>query len=80
MVPPTLQFGVPGGVELLILFVVLFLSFAIPLAVSLFVYRDAEARRSRHALAWGAGAFFGSVVVWVLYFVVRDEVGPNGAA
>ncbi|WP_248897088.1 hypothetical protein [Haloplanus halobius] len=72
-----LQFGVPGGPELLILFLVLLMSFAVPLVVSFLVYRDAKRRHSSHALAWGVGAFFGSIVVWLLYFVVRDEVGEG---
>ncbi|WP_435067467.1 hypothetical protein [Haloplanus sp. C73] len=74
MVP--LQFGVPGGPELLILFLVFGLWFIVPLAISVLIYRDAADRGSGHALAWAVGAFFGSVVVWILYYVVRDEVGP----
>ncbi|MFB6108222.1 MAG: hypothetical protein ABEJ82_05185 [Haloplanus sp.] len=77
---PALQVGVPGGPELLVVLLVLLLSFGVPLVVSIFVYRDAKGRNSRHALAWGVGAFFGSLVVWILYFVVRDEVGPGGPA
>jgi len=70
-----LQFGVPGGVEILILLLVFLLSFVVPIAVSVLIYRDAKGRGSRHALAWALGAFFGSLVVWILYYVVRDEVG-----
>jgi len=70
-----LQFGVPGGVEMLILLLVFLLSFVVPIAVSVLIYRDAKGRGSRHALAWALGAFFGSLVVWILYYVVRDEVG-----
>ncbi|GAB3325684.1 hypothetical protein EI982_10745 [Haloplanus rallus] len=73
---PALQFGVPGGPELLIVLFMLVFSFAVPLVVSVLIYRDAKGRNSRHALAWALGAFFGSLVVWVLYYVVRDEVGP----
>jgi threonine/homoserine/homoserine lactone efflux protein len=69
----TLQTGAPGAPELL----VLLLTVLIPLAVSVYVYRDAKRRGSRHALAWGLGSFFGSLVVWILYFVVRDEVGSR---
>lgn len=72
-----LQSGVPGGVELLIILFILFLSFGLPLIISFFIYRDAKSRGSRHALAWGLGAFFGSLVVWILYLVVRDELGPS---
>ncbi|GAA0308130.1 hypothetical protein [Halarchaeum salinum] len=47
----------------------------VQLAVAYLVHRDATRRDSRHALAWALGAFFGSVIVWILYYVVRDEVG-----
>lgn len=77
---PALQFGGPGGPEILVMLFVAFLSFVVPLAISIYIYRDAKRRDSRHALAWGVGSFFGSLVVWILYFVVRDEVGPGGPA
>jgi threonine/homoserine/homoserine lactone efflux protein len=77
---PVLQFGVPGGIELLIVLILSTFTFLIPLVVAVLVYRDAEDRGSRHALAWGLGAFFGGLVVWILYYVVRDEVGPAGPA
>ncbi|GGN16428.1 hypothetical protein [Halarchaeum nitratireducens] len=47
----------------------------VQLAIAYLVYRDAKGRNSRHALAWALGAFFGNLVVWILYYVVRDEVG-----
>jgi threonine/homoserine/homoserine lactone efflux protein len=74
---PVLQAAVPGGVELLIVLFVFGLSLILPLVVSVLVYRDAKRRGSRHALAWAVGAFFGSLVVWILYYVVRDEVGSR---
>ncbi|WP_251329267.1 hypothetical protein [Haloplanus pelagicus] len=74
---PALQFSVPGGIEILILLSVMAFSVVVPLAVSYLVYRDATGRNSRHALAWALGAFFGSLVVWILYYVVRDEVGSG---
>jgi hypothetical protein len=55
------------------------LSLLVPLVVSVLIYRDATRRSSRHALAWAVGAFLGSLVVWVLYYVVRDEVGTRSA-
>ncbi|MFB6183308.1 MAG: hypothetical protein ABEI96_02025 [Haloarculaceae archaeon] len=75
MVLPALQVGLPGAVELLVILFMLFFSFVIPLVVAFLIYRDAKGRGSGHALAWGVGAFFGSLVVWILYYVVRDEVG-----
>jgi len=72
-----LQAGVPGSLELLVALFAMLLSVVVPLIVSVLVYRDAKGRGSRHALAWAVGAFFGSLVVWVLYYVVRDEVGAR---
>lgn len=72
-----LQIGVPGGPELLIVLLITVLQIIPALAVSVVIYLDAKERNSNHALAWAAGAFFGFVVVWILYFVVRDEVGPG---
>lgn len=80
MTLPALQFGVPGGIELLVVLFVFGLLTVVPLAVSYLVYRDARRRGSRHALAWTVGAFFGGLVVWILYYVVRDEVGPGAGA
>jgi threonine/homoserine/homoserine lactone efflux protein len=77
MLRPLLQFGVPGGIELLIVLLIAVLSLVVPLVVSVLIYRDAKRRGSRHALAWAVGAFLGSLVVWVLYYVVRDEVGSR---
>jgi threonine/homoserine/homoserine lactone efflux protein len=79
MPDPILQTAVPGGIELLIVFVITLLSLLVPLVVSVLIYRDATRRSSRHALAWAVGAFLGSLVVWVLYYVVRDEVGTRSA-
>lgn len=77
-----------GGVispELVIIFVIAGVLFAIPLVVSLLIYRDAKERRSTHAVAWASASFFctvlgsifGGVVFWVFYLVVRDEIGPD---
>ena len=74
-----LQAAVPGGIELLIVLVIALFSLLLPLVVAVLIYRDAARRGSRHALAWAVGAFLGSIVVWVLYYVVRDEVGTRSA-
>ena len=66
-----LQLG-PVGLELLIIL--------LPLVVSVLVFRDANARNSSHALVWALGAFFGSLVVWILYYIVRDETGSGGGS
>ncbi|MFC7074866.1 hypothetical protein [Haloarcula halophila] len=85
---PSLQVGFPGTAELVILLLIFGVLLVVPLVVSVFIYRDAADRNSSHALAWAAGSFFGAflggffggVVVWVLYVVVRDEVGPGGSS
>ncbi|OYR41305.1 hypothetical protein DJ82_05895 [Halorubrum sp. Ib24] len=78
--PSTLQIGVAGGPELLVAALLLGILVVPALLVSLLVYLDATDRNSRHAIAWTLAALFGGVVVWVLYFAVRDEVGPSGSA
>ncbi|MFD1571992.1 hypothetical protein [Halorubrum laminariae] len=70
----------PVGPELFILLVFPVLLALAAIAVSALIYRDAKRRDSSHALAWAVGAFFGGLIVWILYFVVRDEVGPGGSA
>lgn len=77
--PSPLQAGLPGGPELIVALLVV-AALAVPWALaSLLVYLDATDRDSRHAVAWTVGAFLGGAVVWVLYFAVRDEVGPSGS-
>ncbi len=71
------QIAVPGGVELLVIGFIFLFTMVVPLAIAFLVYRDASGRNSDHALAWGLGAFFGGLVVWILYAVVRDEIGSR---
>lgn len=73
-----LQAGLPGGVELLIVLLFTLVPAVVGIVVSVLVYRDANSRNSDHALAWALGAFFGGIVVWILYAVVRDEIGRRG--
>lgn len=77
-----LQTGIPGGPELIVIFLILMLLIILPLTILVpaFVYRDASGRNSDHALAWAMGAFFGGVIVWVLYVVVRDEIGDGNSS
>ncbi|MFB1063068.1 hypothetical protein [Natrinema sp. H-ect4] len=67
--------GTGGITELLITLVAV----ALALLMTLYIYRDADSRGSSHELAWGLGAFSGGPVVWILYYVVRDEVGRSGS-
>jgi len=76
--PSILQVGVPGGMEP---FAALLLATVVAVPVvcaALIVYLDAVDWNSSHALARTVAALLGGVVVWVLYFVVRDEVGRKG--
>lgn len=53
------------------------ISVALALIVAFYIHRDANSRGSSHELAWGVGAFLGGPIVWILYYFVRDEVGPS---
>ncbi|MFC7074952.1 hypothetical protein [Haloarcula halophila] len=83
-----LQSGIAASPELLLVFVGAGILFAIPLVVSLLLYRDARSRGSPHAVAWASASFFcavlgslfGGVVFWVFYLVVRDEIGSGEPA
>jgi ABC-type glycerol-3-phosphate transport system permease component len=67
--------GAPLNVELLLIISIAALQVVVvPVAL---IYEDAKNRNSSHAIAWAAAAFFGGIAVWVLYFVVREEVGPG---
>ncbi|WP_096388981.1 hypothetical protein [Halopenitus persicus] len=73
-----LQAGIPGTTELFIILLIAVIPLAVAVVASGFIYRDAKKRNSGHALAWAVGGFFGGFVVWILYLVVRDEVGSGG--
>ena len=83
--PPILQAGGIISPELVIIALIAVVLFAIPLVVSLLIYRDAKRRESGHAVAWASasffcaslGSFFAGLVFWVFYLVVRDELGPD---
>lgn len=72
-----LQSGVPFNLELLLTVAIAVLQVVVVMVIV--IYRDAKDRNSNHALAWAVSAFFGGLVVWILYFVVRDELGSGQA-
>jgi hypothetical protein len=79
-----LQAGGPVNIELLIVLGITVVLFLVNIGVAVWISRDAKRRSQPHAFAWGAGSFLGvffggmgGFVVWVLYFVVRDETGTG---
>ena len=71
-----LQFGVPGGPELLI---ILLIGLLVPLALGYFVYNDATNRGDDNAALWAvivagltAVTFLGGLVALAIYFWQRD--------
>jgi hypothetical protein len=73
MVP--LQFGMPGGPELLIIG----LLFIIPFALAYWVYTDAERRGDEHAAWWALAVggltfltLFGGILALVVYVWQRE--------
>lgn len=76
MVP--LQFGIPGGVELLILFIIGLILLVLPVY---FVYNDAKERNNENATLWAVatllgglvGNIFGALLVVVLYLIIGRE-------
>lgn len=82
MVPLPLFGGIPGGPELLIIFVILLiLSVLIPVGMAFWVYQDAQSRNNDDATLWALGTvlagLFGSVFaaggVLLLYLLVGRE-------
>lgn len=78
----TLQVGIPGGIELVLLPVLLL----VPLILAYWVYRDATQHGISYAPAWALGTFallLAGVVPGLLalaaYFAVREKrsVRPN---
>ncbi|WP_224268925.1 hypothetical protein [Haloprofundus salinisoli] len=80
MVPPITLFGaLPGGPELLLIFLLLVL---IPLGVGGFVYSDAKRHGLDYAPAWALGVvalffagFFPGLLALAVYFYVREKGG-----
>jgi len=73
-----LQTGSPVSLELLL--IILIPAVQLVLAMAALVYLDARNRNSSHAMAWAAAALFGGIAVWILYFVVREELGPGDSS
>ena len=75
-----LQFGVPGGPELLIILLIgLVVGLLIPLALGYFVYNDATNRGNDNAALWAvvvagltAVTFFGGLAALAVYIWQRD--------
>ena len=75
-----LQFGIPGGPELLIILLIgLVIGLLIPLALGYFVYNDATNRGNDNAALWAvvvagltAVTFFGGLAALAVYIWQRD--------
>ena len=75
-----LQFGIPGGPELLIILLIgLVVGLLIPLALGYFVYNDATNRGDDNAALWAvvvagltAVTFFGGLAALAVYIWQRD--------
>ena len=75
MVP--LQFGIPGGPELLITLLIFFVVFGL---IGRWVYNDAKSRGSEWAWQWGVGIAFLFLVGLIpgmfgiiIYFLIRGD-------
>jgi hypothetical protein len=75
MVP--LQFGLPGGPELLIIGLILLV---IPFVLAYYVYTDAERRGEEYAAFWALAVgtltfltFFGGILAVVVYLWQRND-------
>lgn len=73
-----LQVGIPGGVELLVVFIVGLILIALPVY---FVYNDAKGRNNENATLWAVatllgglvGNIFGALLVVVLYLIIGRD-------
>lgn len=73
-----LQFGIPGGPELLVIFLITLLVIVLP---AYFVYRDATKRNNENRTLWTVatifggllGNIFGALLVVILYLVVGRD-------
>jgi heme/copper-type cytochrome/quinol oxidase subunit 4 len=73
-----LQTVPPFSLELFLILLIAVIQVVLPTVI--FIYLDARDRNSSHAIAWAAAALFGGIAVWILYFVVREEVGPGDSS
>jgi len=54
-----------------------FIWLLVTLVVSVAIYWDAKNGENFHPLAWSLAAFFGGIVVWLLYVYIREEINPG---
>lgn len=78
MVP--LQFGVPGGPELLIIGLIGLLLLIVPFVLAYWVYNDAASRGNENAALWAVAVggltfltFFGGLLALAVYIWDRDS-------
>jgi len=74
-----LQFGVPGGPELLILGIIALLLLVVPFVLAYWVYTDATQRGNDNAALWALAVggltfltFFGGILAFAVYIWDRQ--------
>lgn len=77
MVP--LQFGVPGGIELMIILILGVFFLILPFVLAYWVYNDATQRGNENAALWAVAVggltfltFFGGILTLVVYIWDRE--------
>jgi uncharacterized membrane protein len=75
-----LQFGIPGGPELLIVLLLFVLSLVVPFVLAFYIYTDAERRGEENGALWAVVAGLAAIVatpvdgllVLLVYVLQRD--------
>ncbi|WP_254839914.1 hypothetical protein [Natronomonas marina] len=75
-----LQFGIPGGPELLIVLLLFVLSLVVPFVLAYYIYTDAERRGEENGALWAVVAGLAAIVatpvggllVLLVYVLQRD--------
>jgi glucose uptake protein GlcU len=82
MVP--LQFGVPGGPELIIIGIIALLLLVVPFVLAYWVYTDATRRGNENAALWALAVggltvltFFGGLLAFPIYIWDRGKEVPE---
>jgi hypothetical protein len=70
-------FGAPPDGEVLVIFVLFAaIAWVIPIAGSVWVYRDAETRRETDPIPWTLATLLSGGLAVILYIAIRSEKSP----